>query len=237
MSSELFAFLMTLFAIFAFYMVTQIENRVNGVTTDFSKKYVRRNIIIGIIPILAIGVLSFTPSRQEHIQQQIREAREQQKCVFKEMAADKLAFELVSNNFAINLIDVRDKTKYDAYHIPLAINIPVDSMMNRQWNEYFTQEHNINVFYADIDTTAKKACLLARFLGKSENYILHESTGEFRDMFYNITAPSSDALKEEISVYHFRAKAASDLLDLENALKKFALPVKKEIRKIQGGCS
>jgi len=237
MSPELFAFLMTIVAIVVFYMVTQIENRVNSITTDFSRKYVTRNIIIGIIPFVAIGVLTFTPSHQEYIQHQIREARQQQKCIFKEIAADKLAFELISNNFAINLIDVRNKARYDAYHIPLAINIPIDSMMNRQWNEYFTQEHNVNVFYADVDTTAKKACLLARFLGKSENYILHESTDEFRDMFYNITAPSPDALKEEISVYHFRAKAAADLLDLENALKKFTLPVKKEIRKIQGGCS
>ncbi len=158
-SPELFAFMMTLMAVFVFYVVTQIENRVNGITTDFSRKYVTRNLVIGIIPLVVIGVLTFTPSRQEYIQHQIREARQQQKCVFKEITADKLAFELINNNFTINLIDVRDKARYDAYHIPLAINIPVDSMTNRQWNEYFTQEHDVNIFYADTDTTAKKpAC-------------------------------------------------------------------------------
>lgn len=236
-SSELFAFLMTSIAIVAFYMVTQIENRVNGIATDFSRKYVTQNLIIGVIPFVAIGVLTFTPSRQEYIHHQIREARQQQKCVFKEISADKLAFELINNNFAINLIDVRDKARYDAYHIPLAINIPVDSMMNRQWNAYFTQEHNVNIFYADNDTTAKKACLLARFLGKSENYVLHESTEEFRAMFYGVPHPPSDALKDEVNVYNFRTEAAANLMNLENALKKFTLPVKKEVRKIQGGCS
>jgi len=236
-SSELFAFLLTLIAVLAFYMVTQIENRVNGVTTDFSRARVRRNLSVTLIPFVVIGVLTFTPSRQEHIQQQIREAREQQKCVFKEMSGDKLAFELIHNNFAMNLIDVRNKARYDAYHIPLAVNIPVDSMMNRQWNEYFTQEHKVNVFYADADTTAKKACLLARFLGKSENYVLRESTEDFRNLFYNIAPPSPDAPKDEVNVHNFRTKAAVDLLNLENALKKFTLPVKKEIRKIQGGCS
>ncbi|UCC44590.1 MAG: YeeE/YedE family protein [Candidatus Zixiibacteriota bacterium] len=236
-SPELFAFLITLIAALAFYVSTRIENRINGMTAGFSRKQAAQYLIIGGIPFLVIAVLTFTPSRQEYIQHQIREARQQETCVFKEISADKLALELVNNNFSINLIDVRDKAKYDAYHIPLAINIPVDSMMDRRWNEYFTHEHSVNVFYADADTTAKKACLLARFLGESENYILRESTEEFRNLFFNIIPPSPDALKNEIKTYNFRTRTAADLLNLEDALRKFSLPVKKEIRKIQGGCS
>ncbi len=56
-------------------------------------------------------------------------------------------------------------------------------------------------------------------------------------MFYNITPPGPDAAKGEINIYDFRTKAAADLLNLENALKKFTQPVKRKIRKIQGGCS
>jgi len=220
-SPELFAFLLTLIAVVAFFAVTQIENRANKLRTDFSKGRVTRNFALGFIPFAIIALLAFTPSRQEYIQQEIREARQQKKCVFKEISADKLAFELIHNHYKINLIDVRDNEKFKEYHLPLAINIPVDSMNKREWNEYFTQKHNINIFYADVDTTAKKACLLARFLGKSENYILRESTGQFRDIFYN----------------RFRFQAAADMLNLENALKKFTQPVKKKVKKIQGGCS
>ena len=236
-SQESFAFLLTMVAVVAFFAVTQIENRINGVKTDFSKSRLVRNFAIGFVPFIIIFLMAFTPSTQEHIQSQIREARQQQKCVFKEMAADKLAYELINNHYEYNLIDVRPIEKYKEYHLPLAVNIPVDSMENREWNEYFTQTHKINVFYADVDTTAKKACLLARFLGKSNNYILKETANQFKAMFFNITPPPPNALKDEINVYRFRSNAAADLTNLENALKKFNEPVKKEVRKIQGGCS
>ncbi|MCP4580411.1 MAG: YeeE/YedE family protein [candidate division Zixibacteria bacterium] len=236
-SSELFAFFVVLIAAIAFIAVTRIENNVNNRKTDYSRKIVLRCSALGLIPFAIIALLTLTPSRQEYIQQKIREYRQQQKCTFKEISGDKLAYELVHNHFNINLIDVRATEKYLEYHLPLAVNIPVDSMMSRQWNEYFVQEHKINIFYADIDTTAKKACLLANFLGESENYILTESTDQFRDMFYNISLPPSDAPKQDINIYSFRTKAANDLMNLENALKKFSQPVKKKVLKAKGGCS
>lgn len=236
-SSELFAFLITLIAAVAFFAVTQIENRVNSAKSDFSRGRVIRNFALCFIPFAVIIFLTVTPSTQEHIHQKISDARQQQKCVFKEILADKLAYELINNHYKVNLIDVRDNEKFKDYHLPLSINIPVDSISNREWNEYFNQEHNINIFYADIDTTAKKACLFANFLGKSENYILKESTDQFKEMFFNISLPPSNASKMDINIYNFRAKAATDLLNLENALKKFTQPVKRKVKKIQGGCS
>lgn len=236
-SPELFAFLLTLIAVVTFFAVTLIENRVNKIKTDFSSTRIIRNFALVFIPFAVIILIAITPSTQEYIQQQIREIRQQQKCVFKEYVADKLAFELINNHYKLNLIDVRNNEKYKEYHLPLAINIPVDSMQNREWSEYFIQKHKINIFYADIDTTAKKACLFARFIGKSDNYILKESTGKFRDMFFNITPPLPNALKEDINVYQFRSGAAVDMMNLENALKKFNQPVKKKVKIIQGGCS
>ncbi len=237
LSPELFALLLTLAAILVFVVVTQIENRINRRKTDFSGIRIMRNSAVSIIPVAVIAFLAFTPSRQEYIQQQINEARRQQECEVKEIPADKLAYELIHNHFKINLIDVRSSDKYQQYHLPLAVNIPVDSMMNREWNDYFVKSHKTNVFYADIDTTAKKACLLARFLGSSDNYILKESTDQFRDMFFGAVAPPPGALKEDVRVFEFRTKAAADLFALENALRKFSQPVKKKVYKVQGGCS
>lgn len=236
-SPELFAFIMTVVAVGAFWFVTRIENRTNSIKPIYSVSIIRKSIVFGAFPFVVILLLVVTPSKQEYIQHQINEARQQQKCVFKEISADKLAYELTNNHYSINLIDVRDPEIYKINHLPLAINIPVDSMNKKEWNQYFIQRHKINVFYADVDTTAKKACLLARFLGKSDNYILRESTQQFRDLFFDITPPAPDALKDEVNLYHFRTKAAANLISLENALKKFNEPIKKVVKKIQGGCS
>jgi rhodanese-related sulfurtransferase len=237
LSPELFALLLTLAAIVAFVGVTQIENRVNGRRTDFSLVRIMRISAISIIPVVVIAFIAFTPSRREYIQKQVNDAWRQQECVVREISADKLAYELIQNHFRINLIDVRSSDKYKEYHLPLAVNIPVDSMMNREWSDYFVKSHKTNVFYADIDTTARKACLLARFLGSSDNYILKESTDQFRDTFFGAVAPPPGALKKDVNVFEFRTRAAADLLNLENAIRKFSQPVKKKIQKAKGGCS
>ena len=97
-SPEFFAFLLTLIAIGAFIAVTQIENKVNNKKVAFSRGSLMKYLASGTIPFLFIAVMVFTPDRQEYIQHQIAEARQQKKCTFKEIAADKLAYELINNH-------------------------------------------------------------------------------------------------------------------------------------------
>lgn len=237
LSPELFALILTLVAVAAFVMVTRIENRVNHRKTDYSGLRIARNLIMAAVPVVLIAFMALTPSTHERVLMQIHEARNQEECVVREIPADKLAYELINNHFTINLIDVRSPEKFNQDHLPLAVNIPLDSMLNREWNDYFVNSHKTSVFYADADTTAKMACLLARFLGSSDNFVLKESTEQFRAMFFDITAPPPGALKDDVNIYEFRTRAAADLLNLEDALKKFSEPVKKKVIKAQGGCS
>ncbi|MBN1184495.1 MAG: YeeE/YedE family protein [Bacteroidales bacterium] len=236
-SSELFALLMTLMAAFAFIVTTKIENKKNKVIVKTSSKKLIRYAMIGIIPFLLIGLVQFTPNKQELIHKRIAEIKRQKKCSFKEITSDKLAYELVNNHYLINLIDVRSPEKYNEYHLPLAINIPLDSMENREWRAMFKQTYKTNIFYADIDTTAKMACLLSQFLGNSENYILKESTTEFRKQFFEISEPLKNASKEALQVYRFRTEAARELTELVEALKHLNQPIQKKTIKVQGGCS
>jgi len=236
-SSELFAFLLTAIAVLAFYIVTKIENHVNKRKPAVNQETTRRYALAASIPFVFIVIMAFTPNRQEYILNQIAEARQQKKCTFREMSSDKLAYELIHNHYKINLIDVRNKKIFENNHLPLAINIPLEEMMNQEWKVYFIQDYKTNIFYADEDTTAKKACLLARFMGDSDNYILKENTEQFYEMFFNLEHPSGNATKQEFDEYRFRSQAAEDLINLEHALKKFSQPVKKKIRIIEGGCS
>ncbi len=75
----------------------------------------------------------------------------------KVLDADKLSIELVNNYYKLNLIDVRSPEKFKEYHLPLAINIPLDSMLNREYQNFFTQEYKTNIFYADENQVARKA--------------------------------------------------------------------------------
>lgn len=237
LSKHLFALLLTMVAILAFVFTTLIENNINHRKTVFTKSTVIRNASAALIPLLIILVVMFTPDYNQRIDNKIAQARREKKCSFKEISADKLAFELVNNHYTINLIDVRSPAEYKKYHLPLAINIPLDSIKNREYTQFFKQKYKQNIFYSDTDTITKKACLTAHFIGESENYILSKTMNEFKNMFFDIQPPIATADKNEFNTYQFRLKAGNDLINLNNHLKKFNEPVKKKTIKVQGGCS
>jgi rhodanese-related sulfurtransferase len=166
----------------------------------------------------------------------IAEAKRQKTCVFKEIPADKLADEIVNHYYALNIIDVRSPEEFEEFHLPMAINIPFENMMERQYEPLFRQRLKTNVFYADGDTLVRMACLKAKFIGKSENLIMRESALEFQKMFYEAEAPPADSPKNELQAYVFRTDAARKMDNLVEALKNIGAPVKREVVQIKGGC-
>ncbi len=238
MSRNLFAVLLTIVAVAAFFFTSRIENKVNKIPNKIGRKkliYYGSLVSLGLVLLLLIVI---TPDKNERIQRQIEDAQMQAKCTVKEITSDKLAYELTNNYYKINLIDVRTPEAFEAYHLPLAINIPLENMLNSEYRQIFTQHHKINVFYADVETTAKMACLKARFIGKSQNFVLNSSTQEFKSMYFDMSEPLAvDASKEQRSIYNFRVQSGKHIKALEESLKSSSQPIEKKTRKVQGGCS
>lgn len=237
-SMPLFAFLITAVAILAFVATWFIEKKVQKIDEKTSKVWISRYAFAAIIPFIIIAIVSFLPGKQDIIENKIAEAKRQQKCVFHEIDPDKLADEIIHHYYQINVIDVRMPDEFEAFHLPMAINIPLTEITDRKWEHLFKQQLKTNIFYADGDTVVKMACLKANFVGKSKNKILNVSAAVFNDMFFNLTQPNLDlATKKEVNEYNFRKKAANDMLQLTEALKNIGKPVTKEIKPAVGGCS
>lgn len=236
-SRNLFAVLLTAIAIAAFYFTWLIENKVNHRKPTYEKKTFRNYAIAGSFAFTLLAVVAFAPSKNEIIENKIALAKEQKKCVFKMMTADKLASEISNNYYKLNIIDVRTKEEFEQYHLPLAINIPANEILNREWEAIFKQNIRSNVFYANTDTLAKMACLKAKFAGRSENFVLAATPDEFHTLFYQPTTPGKSATKAELNVYNFRTKAAQEMDEIVASLKNASKPVKKVVKKASGGCS
>lgn len=237
MSKELFAFALSFVAIAAFYFTWRIENNVNNRNHYVPPKLSFKYKLSMLAPFFFIGIVTLLPGETEIIQNRISKAQEQKKCVFYEINPDKLADEIANHYYQINIIDVRTPEEFEAYHLPLAINIPFDDILNREWESIFKQKLKTNIFYADQDTLVKMACLKANFIGKSNNKILNVSAQKFKEMFFDITPPPADAPKEVHQTYVFRLSTAQKMSDLVNALQNIGKPVKREIKTVQGGCS
>jgi len=236
-SMPLFAFLLTAIALGAFFITWKIEQKVNKTTWELSRAWKSRYAVASVIPFVIIAVVAFLPGRQDIIRYQIAQAQRQKKCVFYEIAADKLADEIVHHYYQLHVIDVRSPEEFEKFHLPMAINIPFEEITHRKWENIFKQNVRTNVFYADNDTLVRMSCLKAKFVGHSKNLILTESVQEFRELFYNLKTPGPTASKQELNEYNFRSKAAADMQHLTDALKNIGKPVTREVKVATGGCS
>ena len=237
MSPTLFAFLLTATALGVFVLVGWVQGKVTKRPLVLDKSQKIRMAAAAALPLAILLVTAVTPDRNQYIQNQIAEAQRLKKCKFKEISSDRLADALMNHAFQINLIDVRPKKDYDAGHLPLAVNIPLENIFDRTWEQMFDQHHKRNVFYAEDINMAKKACLSTKFLGSSENYVLSESMSEFNNRIFNLKAPGPGASKKEIQTYAFRSKAGKAIRELDKALSRLNQPVQKKLVKAKGGCS
>ena len=236
MSKILFAFLLTAIAFITFFLTRLVENRVNGIHTKLPQKKVLIYLAGIGFAFLLLTVTAFLPEAKNRLQSKVNQALIHTNLRHVEIPADKLANEIVNNYYRINVIDVRTPEAFKVYHLPFAINIPIDKMNDRQWYNILNQKHKANYFYADDLQSAKKGFFMAEYIGKAENYVLTESPLNFKKMFYELEAPGSDAGKMEVTIYNFRKKAASDMKDLVDALKNSTEPVVVKTTKIKGGC-
>jgi len=236
MSKITFAFLLTGVAVVAFYLTGLIENRVNGIQSEVNRDKKRIYISAVGFAFVVLAVIAFSPDSNSRIEARINKMLNQKDYSSVSVPADKLASEIVNNYYRINIIDVRDTAAFRFYHLPFAINIPIEKMNDRQWKKILDQKHKANYFYADDKKVAEKAYLLAGYRGKAENYILTESPMNFRKLFSDLTPPGADANKNEIDTYNFRQKAATDMKMLVDALKNSSEPVAVKTSKIKGGC-
>jgi hypothetical protein len=236
LSKIVFGFLLTAIAFTAFLITRLIEKRVNNDQSRLPKnKVIMYSSAVGFafFVLILIAIIPDSPGRLE--------AKVQDKLKHSDLSSvgipvDKLATEIVNNYYRINIIDVRSPEAFKVYHLPFAINIPIEKMSDRQWSKILDQKHKVNYFYADDQQIAKRGFLKAGFLGKAENYILFESSSDFKKLFSELVPPASDASKKEINTYNFRLKAATDMKLLVDALKNSTEPVIAKTTKIKGGC-
>jgi rhodanese-related sulfurtransferase len=231
-----FGFMLATMAIGAFVATWFIENKVKSRSAEINQKLKFKYAYAVLVLFVALGIVALLPGKYDIINKRIAEAKRQQTCVFKEISADKLANEIVNNYYLLNIIDVRSSEEFEKFHLPMAINIPFDQIMERQYEPLFRQKLKTNIFYADSDTLVRMACLKAKFIGNSENMILKEKADEFRRMFYELEVPPADSPKNVLDIYYFRTQSATNMQNLVDALKNIGAPVKREVVAVRGGC-
>ncbi|MBN2347318.1 MAG: rhodanese-like domain-containing protein [Bacteroidales bacterium] len=158
---------------------------------------------------------------------------------------DEVADLLVNKDPSIQLIDLRSPNEYDKFHLPGAINIPLQDILSDEWRDYIDQDVKINIFYSNGSLYANKAWMITRQLGFENNYVLEGGLNYWVETIMNPLPPASTSPDEELAKYDFRkganmalgGQAAVTQTDDEGTpTQKPEIKRKPKKQRVQGGC-
>ena len=79
---------------------------------------------------------------------------------------------LVDKDPSLQLIDVRSTGEFEKFSLPGAINIPLENLLNPEFEDVLNQDVKLNVFYSNSSNVANQAWMITRQLGYKNNYVL-----------------------------------------------------------------
>jgi len=234
MSQGLFAFLLVMVAVGAFWITTLIENKINGKPNpEFSpmRLYV---ILTGIAAILAFSAF-FMPDLKEKYLKEVEDVSFVKSYNLKETTSDELAFRIIDDENNLQIIDVRSLEEYKKFSLPKSQSISIKDLFGKDAKKILTVNRKMNVFLADDELMERKAAVIADKLGYEGISVLKGGLDAFKKEILNFKKPAEIKTRWEEDEIRFRLKASKLLPQLIEQNKHKIVPRKKS-KRILGGC-
>ena len=234
MSQGLFAFLLVMVALSAFWITTLIENKINGKPNpEFSpmKLYVA---LSGIAAILAFSAF-FMPDLKEEYLKEVENVSFVNSYNLKETTPDELAFRIIDEENNLQIIDVRSLEEYKKFSLPKSQSISIKDLFGKDAKKILTLNRKMNVFLANDELTERKAAVIADKLGYEGISVLKGGLDTFKKEILNFKKPDEIKSRWEEDGIRFRLKASKLLPQLIEQNKHKIVP-KKKSKRILGGC-
>jgi rhodanese-related sulfurtransferase len=235
-SQSLFAFLLIVMAVAAFWITTLIETKVNGKPNP---EFRSKSLYYGLTGLAIIMALSaFTLSdRKEALLQEVNNKDFTNAYPVKIMDIDELAFRIIDDDPHLQIIDFRSQKEFDTISLPKSTRFTLESLFEKDAHKLLSIKRRINVFVADDEITARKAAVLAQELGYSEIYILKGGLNQFRADIINFKMPEQIPNQHEADTYRFRTSAREVLpVMIKESKLQQAFGEKKKAKRVVGGC-
>jgi rhodanese-related sulfurtransferase len=234
-SQNLFAFLMVVMALSAFWFTSMIENKVNGVVKSpvrFTRYYLG---VASIGILLAVSAFVF-PERKAYLTELVEDKEFVQSYNVDVMTLDEFAYRLMDQqDNRIQVIDFRPGDEYTKMSLPKSTSFTIDNLFEKEPNNLLSLKQKINVFIADDELTEKKLAIIASELGYSRIKILQGGLNSFKDQILNFKPNENPASLDEEYRNRFRSKA-KEVIPVLIKNNKSSGPVKKVQKRVIGGC-
>ncbi|MHB8931669.1 MAG: YeeE/YedE thiosulfate transporter family protein [Melioribacteraceae bacterium] len=235
MSQNIFAFIMVVFGLFAFWFASIVENRVNKV----AKSPIRLTpyyIGIASIGIIMAASAFIFPERKASLVHSEEDLNFVQSYKLDTMTPDEFAYRLMDEqDDKFQIIDFRPDKEYAKMSLPKSTLFTLDNMFEKEPNKILTLKHKINVFVADDELTERKMAIIATELGDKRIKILQGGLNAFKEQILNFKPIENPKTLDEEYANRFRTKA-KEIIPVLIKNNKSAGPVKKVQKRVVGGC-
>lgn len=234
-SESLFAFIMVIIALAAFWLASMVENKVNGVKNPpirFTPYYAALTLI-GIV--LAVSAFAF-PDRETSMLQLIQDKNYVESFKLETMTVDEFAYRIMDEqDNKIQIFDFRPIKEYEKMSIPKSISFTFQNLFEKEPSQVLKLKHKINVFIANNELTEREMAIVAEKLGFKRIVILQGGLDAFKNQILDFKPIKDPKSLDEVYQNRFRAKAQKEIpiLIANNKPKGEVVKVQK---RVVGGC-
>lgn len=166
------------------------------------------------------------------------------------ISTDVLADKLINQDPTVLLIDTRTEKEFNDYSLPNAINIPLEKLLDEDFESYLDQEAFDVILFSNDNFYADQAWMLGNRLGYKNLYVLKGGLNEWFNTIISPKYPAETEAKEAFELYDFRKAAGmyfgvgitkSSVKSTKSVKKstpaKKVITVKKKKKRVpEGGC-
>jgi uncharacterized membrane protein YedE/YeeE/rhodanese-related sulfurtransferase len=235
-SQSIFAFMMVLFALVAFWLTSIIENKVNGIKKEpirFTPYY----ISIALIGILLAASAFFFPERREALARLVEDENFVKSYDLNTLTPDEFALCLIKSQECdkLEVFDFRSEEEYMKMSLPKSILFTFENLFEKEPNIHLRLKHKEKVIVANDELSERKMAIVAAELGFKGIFILKGGLDHFKDQILNFTPFEDPKTIEEEYTNRFRIKAKRIIpVLIEN--NKPRGPVVRTMKRVIGGC-
>lgn len=157
------------------------------------------------------------------------------------VTTDQVAKRIIQGDPTLELIDVRPAQEFEKFSLPKSINVPLDSLLNKDNLSYLGIQGTKVVFVANDDMAADQAWVLTKRLGYNSTYVMRGGLNRWMETIIDPKEPAEDEPATAFETYSFRKGAqlyftGAKTETTEVAKVKMDVPRRKKSGGASGGC-
>ncbi len=129
-------------------------------------------------------------------------------------STDEVAKRIINSDSYIQLIDVRTPSEFNNFHLKGAINIPIDSILNKDvkgdyvYEGVFDQDIKTNILYSNGTIYSNQVWMLLRRMNYQNSYVMEGGLNNWIETIIKPKRPEASASQKEFDKYSFRRAAS-----------------------------